>query len=142
MSAISQTPGSVVFSAIGLQNMGPMLTAGATILKGQPCYYDATAGTVKLMGAAVTTIMASSTQFGLAAYGAASGQPVQLISKDPACVPGMTMAAGIPLQLHTTAGSFTQTQADLTSANVGASFGIPTSTTVLNLSVTMGAALA
>lgn len=140
MSALSQAAASVLFSSAAV--LGPVYPFGATVAKGQPCYLDVAAGTLKLMGAGVTSGMATSTYYGLAAYGGASGQPGQLVSRDPACTLGATMAAGIPVQLHTTAGSFTQTQADLTTANVGASFGIPTSTTVLNLSVTMGAPLA
>lgn len=140
MAALSQTASSVVFSATGLANIGPVRTAGATIAKGQPCYYDSTAGTIKLMGAAVSGI-ASVTEFGLAAYGAASGQQIQLIAVDPACVVGATMSPGFPIQVHTTAGSITQTQADLSSTNVGITCGPAVSATVLNLNMKIGGAL-
>ncbi len=139
MSALSQTPASVLFSVNAA--IGPVLTLGATVLKGQPCYLDASTSTVKLMGAAVTSGMTTASQYGLADRGGASGQPVQLVSSDPACILGATMAAGFPVQLHTTAGSFTQTQADLTTANIGVTFGSAVSTTVLNLKVSIGGAL-
>ncbi len=139
MSALSQTAASVIFSVNAA--VGPVLTAGATIAKGQPCYLDASTNTVKLMGAAVTSGMTTSSQYGLAYYGAASGQPIQLVPVDPGCTLGATMAAGFPVQLHTTAGSFTQTQADLTTANIGVTFGSATSTTVLNLRISIGGAL-
>ena len=138
MSALSQTASSVIFSSSAA--VGPIRTAGASIAKGQLCYYDSTAGTVKLAGAAVSGI-ASFTEFGLAYYGAASGQQIQLVQYDPSCTLGATLSPGIPVQAHTTAGSMTQTQADLSSGNVGISCGIAKSATVINLNVQLGAAL-
>ncbi len=139
MAALSQTAASVVFSSAA--QVGPVLTAGATIAKGQPCYLDSVTNTVKLAGAASTAAVAAC--IGLAYYGAAATQQIQIVSKDSALVTGFTGTAGLPVQLHTTAGSFTQTQADLSSGNYGVSFGSMTSTTVLNFTgVSVGSVLA
>lgn len=139
MSALSQTAASVIFSVDAVP--GPIRTAAATIAKGQPVFLDPATNTVKLGGAAVAAL-ATAVEFGLAFYGAASGQNIQIVVYDPNCTLGATMTAGLPVQVHTTAGSVTQTQADLGSTNIGCTLGVAKSTTVLNLRPTMGVALA
>lgn len=139
MGALSQNASSVLFSADVI--IGPPRTAAAAIAKGQPCFLDPATGTVKLGGAAVAAL-ANATEFGLAYYGAAANQNIQIALADPNCTLGATMTAGLPVQVHTTAGSMTQTQADLGSTNIGCTLGVAKSTTILNLRPTMGAALA
>ncbi len=86
--------------------------AGATLTAGQQVYYDAAAGTYKLADADASATTA--VVVGLAANGAASGQPITIITEDDDLTVGATLSTSAPVYvLSATAGGIAPV-ADLT----------------------------
>ena len=97
---LSITAASVVPGARAVKVQG---TAGATLTAGQLVYLDATAGTFKLADADASATTA--VVVGLTANGAASGQPVTIITEDDDLTVGATLSMSAPVYvLSATAG--------------------------------------
>jgi hypothetical protein len=82
--------------------------AGGTLTRGMPLYLDTAAGTYKAL---VLTSTTTDTLAGLACGDAAAGQPILLVTKDPALAIGGTCASGDTIWCSNT--GITLTQADL-----------------------------
>lgn len=104
--------------------------AGASITAGQVVYLDSSAGTYKLADNNSATAAARSPD-GIALNGAASGQPIEVLTRGPITI-GATMTAGVAYYLSATAGGICPV-ADLTTGHYPTILGIATSTTVLSV---------
>jgi hypothetical protein len=115
-------------------------TAGATITAGQVVYEDTgDSNKVKLADTDSATALAR-VVFGIAATGAAAGQPVRIIREDPALVIGATVAVGDVLILSGTAGGICPA-ADAATGDYVTFLGVARSTTAINFKpVASGAA--
>lgn len=83
--------------------------AGGTLTRGMPLYYDSAAGTYKQFDASNTT----KDQFaGLCCEDAASGQPIEVCTKDPDLILGGTVSMGDTIWASAT--GLTKTIGDLT----------------------------
>ncbi len=114
--------------------------AGATITAGQVVYEDTSdSNKVKLADSNSATAVAR-VVFGIAAGGAAAGQPVRIIREDPALAIGATVAIGDVLILSATAGGIAPV-ADAATGHYVTFLGVAKSTTTINfLPVASGAA--
>lgn len=115
-------------------------TAGATLTAGQVVYEDtADSNKVKLADTNSATA-AARVVFGIAAGGAAAGQPVRIIREDPTLTLGGTVAIGDILILSATAGGIAPS-ADAASGHYVTVLGVAKSTTTINfLPLASGAA--
>ncbi len=136
-TAISITAANFVPSANAVYLPGKNY-AGATLTAGQAVYLDTTvsvtAGQVKLASATGSGLAVN--VIGFAANGAAAGQPVKVLIRDPALAIGGAVTAGCIILLHTTAGSITLTAADLTTGGYVCVLGVGISTTKINFAGT------
>jgi hypothetical protein len=107
--------------------------AGATLTRGQPVYLDSATGTYKLY---VATSVNTDGLVGLACEDVASGQPMLILTKDPALVLGGTLVNGDTV--WTSLSGLTKTFADLVSTWRIWTVGVATSTTVMNFSPVKG----
>lgn len=107
-------------------------TAGATITAGQVLYYDSTAGTYKLADTDSATAAVRS-PVGIALNGAASGQPVEVLTAGPVTI-GATVAVGDVYFLSGTAGGLAPA-ADVAAGDYPCIIGICTSTSVLDVKI-------
>jgi hypothetical protein len=107
MADISITAANFITSANASLIQG---TAGATLTRGQPLYYDSASGTYKLYVATSTT---TDTFVGFACEDAAAGQVFLIVTKDPALQLGGTLAVGDTVWLSLS--GVTKTFADLVS---------------------------
>jgi hypothetical protein len=107
MANISITPANFIPSANATIIQG---IAGGTLTRGLPVYLDTAAGTYKAL---VLTSTTTDTLAGLACEDAANGQPILIVTKDPALAIGGTCASGDTIWCSNT--GITLTQADLVS---------------------------
>ena len=136
MAALAQTATSFVPSAAA-QFTNQRYVFGATVAAGQPCYIDAN----NLIQLALNDTAAHAAVVGFAELGGAAGQSGRLVISDPNLVLGSTLVIGDTVWLHSSAGAFTKTAADLGSGKVTTILGVAKSTTVLNfMPVTAGVA--
>lgn len=136
MADISITATSVVKGASASVING---TAGASVTAGQAVYLDTSTSTYKLADADSGTA-AARTCDGIALNGAASGQPLQVLSGGPVTI-GATLSVGVGYYLSKTAGGICPV-ADLTTGAYPTFLGFATSASVLNVSrVAAGVAL-
>jgi hypothetical protein len=110
--------------------------AGATITAGQPVYKDASDSN-KLKLADANLSLAASRVVGLAAHGAAAGQRLAFVKKDPKLVPGFTLTAGDIAILSATAGAIAPV-ADLATGHYPVVLGAANSTTEMNFAPVAG----
>lgn len=105
-------------------------TAGATITAGQVVYLDSTTG---LYGLADTDSATADARVvaGVALNGAATGQPINILTRGPFTV-GATVVRGLGYYLSPTAGGIAPV-ADIVTGAYPTFLGFATSTTVLNL---------
>jgi hypothetical protein len=115
-------------------------TAGATITAGQVVYEDTSdSNKVKLADTDSATALAR-VVFGIAAGGAAAGQPVRIIREDPALTLGAVVAIGDIIILSGTAGAICPST-DAATGDYVTFLAVATSTTVVNFKpVASGAA--
>lgn len=106
--------------------------AGATITAGQALYLDTTTSTYKLADTDSATA-AARLPSGLALNGAASGQPVQVLTQGPITI-GATVAVGDAYWLSGTAGGICPV-ADVAAGDYPCIIGICTSTSVLDVQI-------
>ena len=104
--------------------------AGAAITAGQVLYLDSTTNTYKLADNNSATAAARSPD-GIALNGAATGQPVEVLTRGRVTI-GATMTAGVAYYLSATAGGICPV-ADLTTGHYPTILGISVSTTVLDV---------
>jgi hypothetical protein len=107
--------------------------AGATITRGKPLYLDTVAGTYKLL---VLTSTTTDTLAGLACEDAAAGQPLLIVTKDPALAIGGTCASGDTIWCSNT--GLTLTQADLVTTWRIIFVGVGTASGVINFDPAKG----
>lgn len=107
--------------------------AGETLTAGQAVYIDtaasAAAGQIKKASAIGTGL--STQVVGFAANSASLGQPVKVLTRDPALTLGGAVTAGCVIYLGT-AGAVTLTYADLSSGGYVAVLAVGISTTKIN----------
>lgn len=127
MSDLSITAANVIAGA-GARTVDG--TAGATITAGQVVYLDSAAGTYKLADCDSATAAVRSPA-GIALHGAASGQPLEVLTKGPVTI-GATMTAGVAYYLSPNAGGICPV-ADVLTGDYATIIGIATSTTVLDV---------
>lgn len=115
--------------------------AGATITAGQAVYLDSTTSTWKLIDRdAAATGNELATTKGIALVGAASGQPMDVCTKDTDFTPGATLTNGITIYSSDTAGGITS--ADIpTTGDYPTVLGVAKSTTKMNLNPTSSGAV-
>lgn len=106
--------------------------AGAALTAGQVVYLDSATNSYKLADNNSATAAARSPD-GIALNGAASGQPVEVLTRGPVTI-GATMTAGVVYYLSATAGGICPV-ADLTTGHYPTILGIATSTTVLSVQI-------
>lgn len=121
MANVTQIPANVLASAAAQKERG---IAGASITAGMPLYKDSS-DSDKLKPAQATST--KSGFVGLALNGAASGQPVEYVTRDTAFEIGGTVAVGTVYGLSATAGAICPV-ADWTSGDYGVVIGIGTTT--------------
>lgn len=107
--------------------------AGATLTRGQPVYFDSASGTYKLY---VATNVATDGFAGFVCEDAALGQPIWIVTRDPALALGGTLVTGDTVWLSLS--GVTKTFADLVSTWRIWTVGVATSTTVLNFDPAKG----
>lgn len=139
MADITITASSVLPSANATIALG---VAGATITQGQVVYIDTAASNVlKLADADLSTAAAVVT--GIALSAGSTGQVIRYATEDPAFVlGGAAMLAGDDVWLSDTAGGLTKTRAELEAGDTIVHMGVMTSTTVMNLKITIGGVIA
>lgn len=138
MADISITAANVLPSAAAIINRN--FLAGATITRGQAVYLDSTTNTWKLMDAnAGATGNELNTTRGIALNDAASGQVIDVCTRDPDFTPGGTLTNGIAVYASNTAGGITHDVP--TTAAYPTFLGIPKSATKLNLNPTASGAI-
>lgn len=123
---LSITAGSVLASSQATIYNG---TAGATITAGQVVYRDASdSNKIKLADADASAT--ASRAFGIALNGASSGQPVRVVTADPALTVGATLSLTAPVYvLSGTAGGIAPI-ADMAAADYPVVLMVATSTSV------------
>ena len=104
--------------------------AGATITAGQAVYRDPTTGRFLLADCDSATAAARS-PIGIALNGAASGQPLEVLTRGAVTI-GASITAGVAYYLSPTAGGICPV-ADLSSGDYPTIIGIAKSTTVLDV---------
>jgi len=102
-------------------------TAGATLTRGTPVYLDTASNTYKAL---VLTATTTDTLAGLACEDAASGQPILIVSRDPALAIGGTCASGDTIWCSNT--GITLTFADLIATWRIIVVGVATASGVIN----------
>lgn len=127
MAALTITAASVIAGS-GARTVDG--TAGATITAGQAVYLDTATNTYKLADCDSATEAARSPT-GIALNGAATGQPVEVLTRGPITI-GATMTAGVVYYLSPTAGGISPV-GDLGAGDYPTIIGIATSTTVLDV---------
>lgn len=122
---LSITAGSVIASSQATVFNG---TAGATITAGQVVYRDTSTNTIKLADADASAATAAA--FGIALNGASTGQPVRVVTADPALTVGGTLSLTAPVYvLSGTAGGIAPI-ADLAAGDYPVVLLVATSTSV------------
>ena len=119
--ALTVTATAVIASAAAQRNFG---TAGGSITAGQPVAIQADLTIVAANGQAGSAILPIVA--GIAEHGAASGQRINYITRDPALIHGITaseIAPGQPVYLDDTAGGMTVTYSDLDAADYSTVLG-------------------
>jgi len=106
--------------------------AGAAITAGQVVYLEASTSTVKLADCDSATAEVRS-PLGIALNGAASGQPVEVLTSGNITIGG-TVAASVPYFLSPTAGGICPL-ADVLTGDYGVFLGWGISTTAINVSI-------
>ena len=104
--------------------------AGASITAGQVVYLDTTTGTYKLADNDSATAAVRSPD-GIALNGAASGQPIEVLTRGRVTI-GATLTAGVAYYLSGTPGGICPV-ADLSTGDYPTIIGIAVSTTVLDV---------
>jgi hypothetical protein len=105
-------------------------TAGASVTAGQVVYLDSATNTYKLADCDSATAAVRSPD-GIALHAAASGQPLEVLTRGPITI-GATMTAGVAYYLSPNAGGICPV-ADVLSGDYPTIVGIATSTTVLDV---------
>jgi hypothetical protein len=132
ITATSVLPGGSAVIARG--------NAGAAVTAGQVVYLDTAAGTYKLADCDSATAAARSPS-GIALHGAASGQPLAVLTSGNITI-GATVTAGVAYYLSGTAGGICPV-ADLATGDYPTLIGFATSASVVRVSlVESGVALA
>jgi hypothetical protein len=108
-------------------------TAGATLTRGKPLYYDSVAGNYKPL---VLTSTTTDTLAGLACEDAAAGQPILIVTRDPALAIGGTCASGDTIWCSNT--GITLTFADLVATWRIIVLGVATGSGVINFDPARG----
>ena len=132
MAALSQTPASVLRSSNGVLGTG-IAAAGVTIVAGNMVSLDSATNTYKLADANVSAVKVPA---GMALGGAGPGQPFFFVSGDSALTPGCTMTVAAVIYLSPTAGSITETVADVTTGEWLVPIGQAITATTMRLSIT------
>lgn len=115
-------------------------TAGATITAGQVVYLDSTTGTYKLADNDSATAAVRSPA-GIALNGAATGQPVEVLTSGNITI-GATVTAGVAYYLSSTAGGICPV-ADLGTGDYPTFLGFATTAAIINVRIVeSGVALA
>lgn len=109
--------------------------AASTVTAGQPVYLT-TSGTVAPADANDST---KASVLGIAENGGATGQPISVVTKDPAFALGATVAIGDVLILSATAGGIAPV-ADATTGDFVTVLGVAVSTSAINLNPTAAGA--
>lgn len=109
--------------------------AASTVTAGQPVYLT-TSGTVAPADANDST---KASVLGIAENGGAAGQPISVVTKDPAFALGATVAIGDVLILSATAGGIAPV-ADATTGDFVTVLGVAVSTSAINLNPTAAGA--
>jgi hypothetical protein len=135
MADLSVTAASVVPGARARTITG---TAGATITAGQLLYYDSSAGTYKLADANSSATTAA--VVGIAANGAATGQPVNIITEDDDLTVGATLAMTAPVYCASPTAGGIAPVADLTTGDYPSVVLIAKSTTKALFKIVKGGA--
>lgn len=133
--AISITASAFSPSALATINYG---IAGATITQGQPLYIDTANSNVLKLADSNTGGLIAATVCGLATQSVSAGQRVGYVVQDPNLTIGSTQLAGNDLWLFTTAGTMTVTASDVASGSYAIHLGNYTTTTTVNLLITIG----
>jgi hypothetical protein len=105
-------------------------TAGASVTAGQVVYLDSATNTYKLADCDSATAAVRSPD-GIALHAAASGQPLEVLTRGPVTI-GATMTAGVAYYLSPNPGGICPV-ADVLSGDYPTIVGIATSTTVLDV---------
>src|SRR6516165_5093860 len=134
--ALTQTPANVVPSASVVYLQGDHYAIG-TIAAGQPVYYSTAVSnpspTTPDIGLANAAGTGDSVKvIGVAAGGASAGQPIKVITRDPALKLGVTNVAGDVIYLGITAGALTSTYADLVAGNYVCVLAVGTASGTVN----------
>lgn len=138
MADISVTAANVLPSASAIIRSG---IAGATITQGQTLYIDSANNYVlKLADSDGVALVA--TVAGIAINAASAGQKVSYVVSDSAFVIGATILAGDDVWLSDTPGGITKTRAELEAGDYIVHLGVMTSTTTMNLNITIGGVVA
>ncbi len=127
MADLSITAANVVAGGSSVTTDG---TAGAAITAGQVVYRDATTGRYLLADNNSGTAAARSPA-GIALNGAATGQPVEVLTRGAVTI-GATLTPGVAYYLSATAGGICPV-ADLTTGHYPTIMGIATSASVLDV---------
>lgn len=127
MADLSITPANVVAGGSSVTTDG---TAGAAITAGQVVYRDAATGRYLLADNNSGTAAARSPA-GIALNGAATGQPVEVLTRGAVTI-GATLTPGVAYYLSATAGGICPV-ADLTTGHYPTIMGIATSASVLDV---------
>ncbi len=138
MADIAITPASVLASAAAI--IDRRFTAGAAITTGQLVYLESSSNTWKLVDSnAAVTGNELATLKGIALNGAASGQPLAVVTKDTDFTPGGTLTNGTAVYSSVTAGGITH---DIpTTAAYPTVLGIAKSATKMNFDPTASGAV-
>ena len=135
MADISQTPANVLKSSSGNATHG--LIAGSTLVAGKVVYADSTdSNKLKLADSNGTTPANSVT--GMMLDGGGSGQPVSIVTEDPALNVGATLTAGDVIYLSDTPGGITATYADILSGSTVITLGVANTDGTLNFKPVVG----
>jgi hypothetical protein len=114
--------------------------AGATITAGQVVYYDSSAGTYKLADNNSGTAAVRSPA-GIALNGAATGQPVEVLTSGKVTI-GATVTAGVAYYLSDTPGGICPV-ADIASGEYPVFLGFATTAAIIDVNIVQaGVALA
>lgn len=122
MADIDPVEASVLKSTAGNMSFG---TAGATITQGQSCYLDGATTTYKLADSNSGSV-GDAIRAGLfiALCAASAGQPIVVLTEDPALDLGIVLTSGATAYLSNTAGGITVTYADIASGSTVVQLGV------------------
>lgn len=133
MAALSQTPASVLRSATGSTIANGVAASGVTVAAGNMVSLDSATNTYKLADANVSAVKVPA---GMALGGAGPGQPFFFVTADSALTPGCTMTVAAVIYLSPTAGSITETAADVASGEWLVPIGQALTATTMRLNIT------